>query len=234
MPRYHQRPAAARGRNRLAWLDARHSFSFAGYQDPAWRGFHGLRVINEDRIAPAGGFGEHGHAHMEILTYVIEGRLAHRDSTGGDEEMRHGRIQLMSAGTGIRHSEVNASQDEPVHLLQIWMEPHSRTVRPAYQMADVAVARPGAGLTLLAAPNNEAATVIHADAQIWGGTLQPEAQWSVSLEGRPAAWIQVVRGAVTIAEQELSAGDGLGIEDIHHLSIINRAVASEVLVFALG
>jgi quercetin 2,3-dioxygenase len=199
------RPSSDRGRAQLPWLDGRHSFSFADYHDPAHMGFRALRVINEDRVAPAGGFDTHGHRDMEILTWVLEGTLQHQDSLGNGAPIRPGELQRMSAGTGVLHSELNPSRERPVHLLQIWILPERRGLPPGYEQRSFAEAR---GLTLLAsADGRDGSLTIHQDADVW--LARPAAGATLELPLRPGrgAWVQVARGGLT-----LRAGDGPGVE----------------------
>src|SRR5438067_2753920 len=166
------RPAEARGRTALDWLDSRHTFSFSDYYDPEQMGFRSLRVINDDRVAPGGGFGTHGHRDMEILTYVLEGALEHRDSLGTGSVIRRGDLQRMSAGTGIRHSEFNPSPSEPVHFLQIWLLPERSGLRPGYEQKTFPDAEKRGRLRLVAARDGrEGAVTIHQDVDLYAALL---------------------------------------------------------------
>lgn len=229
-----KRPAEARGVGRRSWLDSRHSFSFADYYDPEHMGFRALRVINEDRIAPKGGFPTHGHRDMEILTYVLEGRLAHKDSLGNGSAIEPGEAQLMHAGTGIEHSEFNASDSEPVHLLQIWLLPDKAGHEPGYQQKKFPLDTEDGGLTLIASRDGAGGSlVIHQDTRVYAG--RPKAGESATLEladGRHA-WVQVARGAVDLNGVGLTAGDGAAVTEETALEI-RAQEDSEVLVFDLA
>jgi len=229
------RRASDRGRTRTSWLDGRHTFSFGEYHDPGHMGFRSLRVINEDRVAPAGGFDTHGHRDMEIITWVLEGTLQHKDSMGIGAPIRPGEVQRMTAGTGVLHSELNPSRDQPVHLLQIWILPESRGLHPGYEQRSFADAR---GLALLASRDGRDGSVtIHQDADVWlarpaGATLE------LPVRAGRGAWVQAARGALTLragdgAAVELAPGDGAAVEDEPGLTIAGRGDA-EALVFDLA
>ena len=230
------RPASTRGRTRAAWLDGRHSFSFGDYHDPAHMGFRALRVINEDRVTPAGGFDTHGHRDMEILTWVLAGTLQHQDSLGNGAPIRAGELQRMTAGTGVLHSELNPSDDEPVHLLQIWILPERRGLPPGYEQRSFADAT---GLVLLASRDARAGSVtLHQDADVY--LARPGDGEALELRLRPGrgAWVQVARGTLALragdgAPLELSAGDGAAVDDVTRLQLIGRGKA-EALVFDLA
>ena len=228
------RKAADRGHFDHGWLDTWHTFSFADYHDPRHMGFRSLRVINDDRVAPATGFGTHPHRDMEIVTYVLEGALAHKDSMGNGSTIRPGDVQRMSAGTGITHSEFNASKVDPVHLLQIWLLPRERGLVPGYEQKAFTDEDKRNRLRLVASPDGRAGSVtIHQDAQLYATQL--DAGHSVALEpanGRHA-WVQVARGAVTLNGIELGAGDGAALSDESRIELTGRE-ASEVLVFDLA
>ncbi|MHB1993067.1 pirin family protein [Metallibacterium scheffleri] len=228
-----QRPAAARGHTQTAWLDSRHTFSFGHYHDPAWMGWGALRVLNEDRVVPDAGFGEHGHANMEILTWVLQGALAHRDSTGASGVIRPGELQRMSAGHGIRHSEMNADARAPVHFLQIWLQPDRSNRAPSYAQQGYAPLPLVQGWTALAAPAAEAgaALPLHAAARVWAWRPSAGAQATHRLVAAQA-WLQVARGAVRANGLALAAGDGLGLRDEAMLEISAEA-DSELLLFEL-
>lgn len=232
------RPANERGAAHLGWLESRHSFSFGRYYDADHVSFGPLRVINEDWIQPGTGFPLHGHSDMEILTYVIDGALAHKDSTGGGSVIRPGDIQLMSAGTGIRHSEYNASDIEPVHLLQIWIEPDTSDLVPGYAERhfdfDAAVAGEGEGrLRLIASKDGrEGSLVIHQDADVYVARIGAgENLVHRSAPGRKL-WLQVVAGNVDANGIRASAGDGLALSDEPTLSL--TAGAAEALLFDMA
>lgn len=227
------RPAAERGRTRIDWLDSWHSFSFGDYQDAGYVRFRSLRVINEDHIAPGGGFATHGHRDMEIVTYVLDGALEHRDSLGNGSVIRPGEIQRMSAGTGIRHSEFNASRTEPVHLLQIWILPGRAGLPPGYEQKPLPAAVRG-GLALIAARDGrDGAVTIHQSVEIHAGILAAGAAVEHHLPTDHHAWVQVARGAVTVNGTALAAGDGASISDEPAVHIVANA-PSEVLLFDLA
>ena len=228
-----QRPAAARGHTHAGWLDSRHSFSFGHYHDPQWTGFGALRVLNEDRVAPAAGFAEHGHANMEILSWVLQGALAHRDSTGAGGVIRPGELQRMSAGHGIRHSEMNATRDAPVHFLQIWLQPDRSNREPGYAQQGFAAAALAQGWTLLAAPAGDDAgdsvLPLHAMARVWAWRPAAAAQAALVLRA-PRAWLQVARGAILANAIALDTGDGLGLRDEQRLDVRVPAAADLLLL----
>ncbi|MBV8970783.1 MAG: pirin family protein [Sphingomonadaceae bacterium] len=224
------RPSAARGPTRIGWLDSRHSFSFGDYYDPAHMGFGPLRVINEDRVAAGAGFGAHGHADMEILSYVVSGALAHQDSLGNGETIRPGEIQRMTAGTGVRHAEMNPSTTDPVHFLQIWIEPERRGLAPGYEQVTLPPPAPGA-LTLLAArERHDGAVVVHQDTALYRATPGDSAPVDIALAAGRRAWLQVVRGAVAANGTALDEGDGAAVTGEAALRLEGDA---EVLVFDL-
>ena len=208
------RPAAERGHVRTAWLDSRHGFSFGHYHDPRWMGWGPLRVINEDRVAPGGGFPPHGHANMEIISYVISGGLAHRDSTGNEGVLRPGELQWMSAGHGIEHSEYNASDAEPVHFLQIWIQPDRLNAAPDYaQKAFDPAARRGEW-GLLASPDGTGGSLaIRQDARLVGTQLGAAETVVRSLNPERRYWLQVVQGSADVDGQPMTAGDAIGFAD---------------------
>ena len=228
------RPAADRGMFDHGWLDTAHSFSFGDYQDPRFMGFRALRVINEDKLAPGGGFPTHGHADMEIVTYILDGALEHKDSLGTGEVIRPGDAQRMSAGTGIRHSEFNASTTDPVHLLQIWLVPSERGIAPGYEQKTLPAATSGeTRLDIIASPEGgDTAVTIRADASIARALLAPGGHIDVPI-ARGNAWVQVARGNLIVAGQALAPGDGLALVDVDTL-LLRSAAGAEVLVFDLG
>ena len=228
------RPAAQRGLFNHGWLDTAHSFSFGDYRDPRFMGFRSLRVINEDKVAPGGGFPTHGHSDMEIVTYILGGALEHRDSLGTGEVIRPGDAQRMSAGTGIRHSEFNASPSDPVHLLQIWLVPSERGIAPGYEQKTLPAAAPGeTRLDTIASPEGgDTAVAIRADASIARVLLAPGGTIDVPI-ARGNAWVQVARGDLIVAGQAMASGDGLALVDVDNLALASNAGA-EVLVFDLG
>ena len=228
------RPADARGKFDFGWLDTAHSFSFGDYRDPRFMGFRSLRVINEDKVAPGAGFPTHGHADMEIVTYILDGALEHKDSLGTGEVIRPGDAQRMSAGTGIRHSEFNASTTDPVHLLQIWLIPSERGIAPGYEQKTLPRAAAGeTRIDTIASPEGgDAAVTIRSDASIARALLAPGGHLDVPIT-RGNAWLQVARGSLTAAGQPLAEGDGLAIADATSLALASEKGA-EVLVFDLG
>ena len=228
------RRAEDRGRTRLGWLDSFHSFSFGGYHDPENQGFRALRVINDDVIAGGGGFGTHPHRDMEILTWVIDGGLAHRDSTGTEAVLHPGKIQRMSAGTGITHSEYNASATEPLRLLQIWLFPERNGLPPSYEEQSFSEADRAGRLRLVAAPDGRGgAAEIHTDAELYVGNLAAGQEVAHALKPGRHAWVQVATGAVTLNGTQLKEGDGAAISDEAELRLTGVEPA-EVLVFDLA
>ena len=207
-----ERPGNARGNVRTGWLDSRHTFSFGHYHDPQWMGFGPLRVINEDKVAPGGGFAPHGHANMEILSYVLSGALAHKDNAGGGGVLRPGELQWMSAGHGIEHSEFNASQEDPVHFLQIWIQPDRVNAPPAYAQRSFDPAARRGKWTVLASPDGaNGSLAIRQQARLLGVLLASGE--AVALQPDPARryWLHVAQGGIDVAGQRLSAGDAIGI-----------------------
>ena len=227
------RPASARGHADHGWLDTFHTFSFADYHDPAHMGLRSLRVINEDRVAPGMGFGTHPHRDMEILTYILAGRLAHKDSMGHGREIAAGQLQAMSAGTGITHSEFNPSRTEPVHLLQIWLLPDRRGHTPRYAEWSPRVGENPA-LTLLASPDGrEGSAPIHQDALLYLVKLDGSgALLTHPLSPGRAAWLQLMRGTLTVNGQPLTVGDGAAVENEAALALCASSHA-EALLFDL-
>lgn len=220
-----------RGLGERGWLDSWHSFSFSDYDDPAWRGFGPLRVLNEDRIVPSAGFPPHGHRDMEILTYVLSGTLRHRDSTGGDRLLRHGELQLMRAGRGIVHSEMNASHSEPVHLLQIWIEPDARGLEPGYQQEALDAAALRTGFRTVVAPH-EAAFTIAQDAQLRLAWPDRGQDLEEPLDPARRYYLHVARGEIVTEGTPLRAGDALLLQ--RETSLALRAAAdAELLLFDL-
>jgi quercetin 2,3-dioxygenase len=225
------RRSSERGHADHGWLDSHHTFSFADYYDPSHMGFGDLRVINEDRVAAGGGFPRHGHRDMEIISYVLDGELQHQDSTGGGGVIRPGDVQHMSAGSGVTHSEFNASKTKPVHFLQIWILPNARGVTPRYDQKTFGDERRGK-LRLVASPDGKDGSLsIHQDARMYAALLAPGQEVAQTLEGT-RAWLQVARGSVAVGGAKLEAGDGAAITD----EKVVRAVASadsEILLFDL-
>jgi redox-sensitive bicupin YhaK (pirin superfamily) len=228
------RPAAQRGRTDWGWLDSRHTFSFGEYHDPAHVGFRSLRVINDDRVAPGAGFGTHGHRDMEILSYVLEGGLEHRDSTGAGGVIRPGEIQFMRAGTGVTHSERNASRSEPVHFLQIWIVPDTRSLAPRYDQRtfDVEAARRGF-LRLASGEGTDGAIHLHQDVSLHVTRLEEGLARTYTLAPGRHAWVHVARGEATLDGQPLEEGDGAALSDEEAVRLVGRGDA-EVLLFDLA
>ncbi len=228
------RKAADRGRTDWGWLDSRHTFSFGGYYDPKQLGFGSLRVINDDRVAPGAGFGTHGHRDMEILSYVLEGGLEHRDSTGGGGVIRPGEIQLMRAGTGVTHSEQNASKAEPVHFLQIWIVPDTPNLAPRYDQKPIDPKALSKGFALLASRDGRDGTIqVHQDVDLHGARFGVGELRSFDLAPSRRAWLHVARGSVALLGTPLSEGDGAAITQQARFEIISRGEA-EVLLFDLA
>jgi redox-sensitive bicupin YhaK (pirin superfamily) len=228
------RPAGERGHAEHGWLNSYHSFSFADYYDPAHMGFRSLRVINEDRVAPAQGFGRHSHRDMEIISYVLEGALEHKDSIGTGSIIRPGDVQRMSAGTGVAHSEYNASRSDPVHFLQIWLLPKQRGIKPSYEQQTFGPEQKQGRLRIVASPDGrEGSVTIHADASVYAGLF--DAGESAELELGPGrqAWVQVARGNLRVNGQELQAGDGAAITSEDRVRV-EGTTGGEVLLFDLA
>jgi len=229
------RPAAERGKTRTGWLDGNHTFSFNRYYDPRWTGFRSLLVINEDYVAPASGFPPHSHADMEIITCVYEGALEHRDSSGGSGVIRPGEVQKMSAGTGVTHSEMNPSPDEAVHLLQIWIEPSRRSLKPYYEQKAFPEEERRGRLRLFASPDGaEGSVTVHQDAKLFGSLLAPGDELSYELGKGRHAWVQVVKGAVALnGAHTLGAGDGAALSEERAVTLRAERDA-EFLLFDLA
>src|SRR5215470_3972502 len=228
------RKSNERGHADHGWLDSHHTFSFADYYDPENMGFRALRVINEDRVQPAQGFGTHGHRDMEILSYVLDGGLAHKDSTGGGGVIRPGDVQRMSAGTGVMHSEFNASRTDPVHFLQIWLVPDRRGITPGYEQKHFPPEQRQGQLRLIASPDAaDGSLKIHQDARVYTTLLGKGDSVSHPLTPGRHAWVQVARGKVRLGDVTLSAGDGAAISEESSLRL-TADEPSEVLLFDLA
>jgi len=228
------RKSEDRGHFDFGWLDTRHTFSFGDYRDPAHVGFRSLRVINEDHVAPGRGFGEHPHSDMEIITYVLAGELAHKDSLGHVKTIVPGEVQRMTAGSGIEHSEFNHSKTQPVHLLQIWIRPRARGLAPGYEQVSFPAEKRRGQLALVASPSGaEGSVTINTDAKLYAGLLAPGQSATLELAPGRHAWVQVARGAVTVNDNDLEAGDGAAISTEQRVTIAAREDA-EVLVFDLA
>lgn len=207
------RKAQDRGHANHGWLDAHHSFSFAGYHDPRWMGFRSLRVLNDDTIAGGGGFGTHPHRDMEILTYVLSGALAHQDSMGNGRIIRPGEVQYMAAGTGVEHSEFNHSETAPVHLLQIWLVPDRRGAPPAYAERSFAQATSDRLHLVASKSGRDGSIAINQDVDVHIVKLNPGAAMTQPLQPRRHAWVQVAEGELTLNGQLLATGDGAALSD---------------------
>jgi redox-sensitive bicupin YhaK (pirin superfamily) len=228
------RRSAERGHADHGWLNSFHSFSFADYYDPRHMGFGTLRVINEDRVAPGMGFGTHGHRDMEIISYVLDGELAHKDSMGNGSVIRPGDVQRMSAGTGVRHSEYNHAADRTTHFLQIWIEPNVTGIAPSYEERHFPAAEKRGRLRLIAAPDGEEGAVrIHQDARVYAGLFDGAEEAQLELDPARRVYVHVARGKVEVNGQALDAGDALALHEVAGLSI-DKGREAEVLVFDLA
>jgi redox-sensitive bicupin YhaK (pirin superfamily) len=229
------RPQDQRGVAKFNWLDSRHSFSFGNYYDPQHMGFASLRVINEDKIIPAEGFGTHGHQDMEIITCVLSGELEHRDSIGNGSVIRPGDVQRMSAGTGVRHSEFNASATEPVHLLQIWILPEERGLKPSYEEKNFSSELKQGQLTLLGSRDGRNNSVtIHQNVNLYLGLLNTKDRLTYQIQDNRGIWLQVARGEVKLNDRLLQAGDGAAITDEAEIAIAGSSPDAEFLLFDLA
>jgi len=228
------RRAKDRGRTDWGWLDSRHTFSFGEYHDTANMGFRALRVLNDDRVAPAQGFGAHGHRDMEILSYVLEGALEHKDSAGGGGVIRPGEIQLMRAGTGVMHSEFNPSKTEPVHFLQIWIVPERTGLPPAYGQKAFDRGEARRAFALLASRDGRDGSLrIEQDADVRVAEIEAGERRDLTLRPGRHAWVHVARGSASLDGKDLREGDGAAVSGEESLSFVGD-VAAEVLVFDLG
>ncbi|MFO0829164.1 MAG: pirin family protein [Phycisphaerales bacterium] len=230
-------PAGERGATDIGWLKSRHTFSFGEWFDASKMGFRTLRVINDDRVAPGAGFDTHGHRDMEIVTVVLAGALTHRDSLGHEETLRPGEVQAMTAGTGIRHSEFNASRTDEVHFLQVWILPGQRGLRPSYaQRAFPAEERRGRLRRVVAGrdADRDGAILIGQDAELWLGDFRAGERATHALTAGRSAYLHVAAGAVTVDGEPLGAGDGIGIVDATQVEIGGAGESGSVLLFDLG
>ncbi|MBD2034075.1 pirin family protein [Leptolyngbya sp. FACHB-321] len=229
------RPAQDRGAANFGWLDSRHTFSFGEYYDPKHMGFADLRVINEDKVAPGQGFSTHGHRDMEIISYVLEGALEHKDSIGTGSVIRPGDVQRMSAGTGIQHSEYNASKTEPVHFLQIWILPEQKGIKPGYEQKTFTEAEKRGKLRLVGSHDGRDDSItIHQNVDLYAAALQEgDTVIHPFVKGR-VAWLQVARGAVQLNDQILTAGDGAAITQEAQITLEGASNDSEVLLFDMA
>jgi len=228
------RQATARGHADHGWLRSFHTFSFADYYDPAFMGFRTLRVINEDRVQPGKGFATHGHENMEILSYVLEGALEHRDSLGNGSVIRPGDVQRMSAGTGVRHSEFNPSDTTPVHFLQIWILPAHHGLAPSYEQRTVPAAKTHNVLGLIASQDGRAGSVtVHQDVSVYATRLDPALRLTHRLSPGRHAWVQVARGTLTVNGVAVGVGDGVAISAEPALEL-TAETSAEAVIFDLA
>jgi quercetin 2,3-dioxygenase len=228
------RPAQERGHADHGWLNTWHTFSFADYFDPSAMGFRALRVINDDRVAPSEGFPTHPHRDMEIVTYVLEGALQHKDSMGTGSIIRPGEVQRMSAGTGVLHSEFNASKDQPLHLLQIWLLPTRKGIAPGYEQKAFGEAEKRGRLRLVASPDGaDGSVTIHSDATLYSGLFTAGEKATHALAPGRHAWVHVARGRVKVNGAALKEGDGAAVSEERAVAI-EGVENGEVLVFDLG
>lgn len=226
------RRANERGRSNFGWLDSRHTFSFGHYHDPKHMGFGPVRVINDDRVAPGGGFPTHPHSDMEIVTYVLDGALELRDSLGTGSVIRPGDVQRMSAGRGIRHSEFNASKREPVHFLQIWILPETSGLPPSYEQKTFDDVSKRGTLRLVASRDGRGDSVtVHRNLDLYAALLAPGERVAHTMAAGRGAWLHVARGAVVVDGETLEAGDGLGMSGAGTLALEGASASAEVLLF---
>ncbi|MBZ0253196.1 MAG: pirin family protein [Candidatus Methylomirabilis sp.] len=229
------RPASERGRAKLAWLDSRHTFSFGDYYDPAHMGFRALRVINDDRVAPGGGFGTHPHRDMEIVTVVVEGAAAHRDSMGNETVIRPGEVQRMSAGSGVTHSEYNVSDKEPLRFLQIWVLPARRGEPPSYAQKAFPEAGARGALQLLVSPDGREGSVsIGQDARVYKSVLEGDEVVVHELAPGRGAWVQIAEGRMSVGGKILEEGDGAAVEGETALELRALGERGSALLFDLA
>jgi redox-sensitive bicupin YhaK (pirin superfamily) len=229
------RKAEERGRANFGWLDSRHTFSFGSYFDPAHMGFGPLRVINDDRVAGGEGFPAHPHGDMEIVSYVLDGALEHKDSLGTGSVIRPGDVQRMSAGSGIRHSEFNASKTEPVHFLQIWIVPEQKGLQPGYEQKSFTQDDKRGKLRLIGSRDGRDGSVtIHQDVDLYATVLCNGEAVTHDLKSGRKAWVQVAQGSATLNGEALREGDGVAVEEAGTLELAGTAQDAEILVFDLG
>ena len=229
------RRANERGHANFGWLDSHHSFSFGEYHDPHHMGFGPLRVINDDRVAGGGGFPTHPHRDMEIISYVLDGALEHKDSIGTGSVIRPGDVQRMSAGSGIRHSEFNASKTDPVHFLQIWIIPETAGITPGYEQKSFSAADKQGQLRLVGSrTGRDGSVTIHCDVDFYAGVLSPHDKLRHDLKPGRMAWLQIARGDVQLNGQTLHAGDGVAISQVNALELSSVTATSEVLLFDMA
>jgi redox-sensitive bicupin YhaK (pirin superfamily) len=228
------RRADERGETRLDWLDSKHSFSFGGYQDPAQMGFRTLRVINDDRVAPSGGFATHGHRDMEILTWVLEGQVAHRDSMGNVQTVDAGEMQRMTAGTGVTHSEFNPSDSDELRFLQIWILPEREGLEPGYEQRHFETASSPGEPVLIASPDGRNGSLtVHQDVNLHAATLKAGQELTQAIPAGRHLWLQVATGTVSVDGESLPEGAGLAVSDESSLTVRGES-ESEILLFDLA
>lgn len=229
------RPAQERGNANFGWLDSQHTFSFGSYYDPNHMGFANLRVINEDKVQPGKGFGTHSHRDMEIISYVLEGELEHKDSIGNGSTIRPGDVQRMSAGTGIAHSEFNGSTKDLVHFLQIWITPEREGIEPSYEQKNFPLAEKQGKLKLVASPDGKDNTVtINQDANLYVAVLNQGDRVSHNTDKSRSLWLQVAKGAVEVNGRALNTGDGAAVTQETALEVVATADKTEILLFDLA
>lgn len=230
MIRIHDRDI--RGKTQMGWLDSRHTFSFGHFMDPTRMGFKSLRVINDDRVIPGAGFDTHGHKNMEIITYVLEGALAHKDSLGTGSVINKGDLQKMSAGSGILHSEFNASNDNPVHFLQIWIMPDKANIAPSYEQKTLSLKK--GEFTLVGSSNvNDNAITIHQNIKMYIARLDDLNSVSYSFDAGRSGFIHVAKGMINLNGEDLKEGDGAEVSDLKTLNIQSKADETEIILFDL-
>ena len=228
------RRSRERGKTNIGWLDSKHTFSFSRYYDPAHMGFRSLRVINDDRVSPGAGFGRHPHRDMEIISWVLSGELAHEDSTGARATLKAGHVQRMSAGTGVVHSEFNGSATEPVHFLQIWIEPNKQGIAPRFEDLALSPDEVAGKLRLIASPDGRGeSSVIQQDAFVYISTLEAGQTAALTLAEGRHGWVQVATGSITLNGTELEAGDGAALNEETQLELTGKE-KSEIVVFDLA
>jgi hypothetical protein len=227
------RRSGDRGHANHGWLESYHSFSFADYYDPRWMGFRSLRVINDDIVMPGGGFGTHPHRDMEIITYVLSGSLEHKDSMGNGRVIRAGDVQYMAAGTGVQHSEFNPAPDEAVHLLQIWIQPDQRGVKPRYAEQSFAAAASGRLHLVTSKTGRDGSIAIHQDADLWLAKFNTGDRVTHALASGRHAWVHVAEGEVTLNGERLGPGDAAAVDESGVLELTGTQTA-QVLLFDLN
>ncbi|MDJ0589834.1 MAG: pirin family protein [Pleurocapsa sp. MO_226.B13] len=229
------RPASARGNANFGWLDSKHTFSFGSYYDPNHMGFASLQVINEDRVEPGKGFSTHSHRDMEIISYVLEGELEHKDSIGNGSTIRPGDVQRMSAGTGIAHSEFNGSNSDLVHFLQIWITPDRERIEPSYEQKNFPVAERQGKLKLVAsADGRDNSVTIHQDASLYVAVLNQGDRVNYNTDKNRSLWIQIARGSAEINGKVLQAGDGAVVTQETEIALVATTDGTEILLFDLA